>query len=653
MASLFTSTPLKKPRKRAFNLSNTSYYTTEFGRLTPANILECIPGDVFRGSGKRLVRFSPMLAPAMGNVRVVTHSFFVPERIVNPLFQDFITGYYERLENGEIKFGTRPNLLFHITVSNSSSSDIGFSYVFGPNRNKFLLDHLGLQLGDLSQASAAASIDVPDDFNLSPVLAFWKIYFDYYVNENIGYKLPVTDSAVSTSVVFNYDEFLDAIMCQYYLDGSTVISDGSLAEYLDLYKKGEVTTPVRFTLGAVSTLSLFILPNKGWSKDYFTSALPWPQKGPAVEIPFGNNITASGDVIAPEGGLEAGAYFTQATRQLYPPLAGTTQSDTGVKFKKMPDQIRGRDSYSLSVDQYNSSGSKQYEYNDASNPGMFSYAVFNEGSQTGQIDSSTFQIQGLAATLNDLRTSIKMQEWLEKNARGGSRYIEQILSHFGVRSSDARLQRPEYLGGGVSPVVVQDVLQTSATEENSTPLGEMAGYGVASVITPKFRYFCEEHGFILTFDFIQPAATYTRGIDKMFLRKQFYDYFFPEFAHLGEQPIANKELAAYSLSNVDDSYDPDGTFGYQSRYAEYKHRRSRVHGDFLNSDMKSWIFGLRTITPSNAKLNADLIYIDPKLEQSLNSAFPVIDGQYDHLLVECSNVVHALRPMPKYGVPYF
>lgn len=596
-----------------------------------------------------------MLAPAMGNVRVFTHSFFVPERIVNPLFQDFITGYYERLENGEIKFGTRPNLLFHITVSNSSSSDIGFSYVFGPNRNKFLLDHLGLQLGDLSQSSAASSIDVPDDFNLSPVLAFWKIYFDYYVNENIGYKLPVTDSAVSTSVVFNYDEFLDAIMCQYYLDGSTVISDGSLAEYLDLYKKGEVTTPVRFTLGAVSTLSLFILPNKGWSKDYFTSALPWPQKGPAVEIPFGNNITASGDVVGSGEYLQGRLSYTNLNSTYRPPLVGTSESDTGVKFTRSSlSGPSGASSFSMNVDMYNSStGEKAFDYNNSGNIPLAPFSHLDPDTTIGNINPSSFQIQGLAATLNDLRTSIKMQEWLEKNARGGSRYIEQILSHFGVRSSDARLQRPEYLGGGVSPVVVQDVLQTSATEENSTPLGEMAGYGVASVITPKFRYFCEEHGFIITFDFIQPAATYTRGVDKMFLRKQFYDYFFPEFAHLGEQPIANKELASYSLSNSDDSYDPDGTFGYQSRYAEYKHRRSHVHGDFLNSDMKSWIFGLRTITPANAKLNADLIYIDPKLEQSLNSVFPVIDGQYDHLLVECSNVVNSLRPMPKYGVPYF
>ena len=166
-----------------------------------------------------------------------------------------------------------------------------------------------------------------------------------------------------------------------------------------------------------------------------------------------------------------------------------------------------------------------------------------------------------AASINDLRTAFKVQEWLELNARAGTRYSEQLRAHFGVISDDARLQRPEYIGGSSSPVVIGEVLQTSQTD--TTPLGEMGGRAISSGMGMTDAYYAKEHGWIIGVVSIMPEALYMQGLPRKLSRLDKFDYYFPMFAHLGEQAVKNKEIF-YSGNVVTN----DETFGYQSRYAE-------------------------------------------------------------------------------------
>ena len=197
--------------------------------------------------------------------------------------------------------------------------------------------------------------------------------------------------------------------------------------------------------------------------------------------------------------------------------------------------------------------------------------------------------EATSATINDLRKAFKLQEWIEKNARAGSRYVESILAHFGVRSSDARLQRPEFLGGGMSPVMISEVLQTSETS-GTTPQGNMSGHGLNLGKNHSFSRFFEEHGYIIGIVSVMPKTAYQQGIPKHFSKFDKFDYFWPEFQHIGEQEILNKEILANHVA-------PDDVFGYIPRYAEYKYNPSTVHGDFKKT-LDFWHLG-KIFDPNN------------------------------------------------------
>ena len=246
-------------------------------------------------------------------------------------------------------------------------------------------------------------------------------------------------------------------------------------------------------------------------------------------------------------------------------------------------------------------------------------------------------VDEMGVNINDLRTSNALQRWFERNARGGSRYIEQILSHFGVRSSDARLQRPQFLGGGRMPISVSEVLQTSSTDETS-PQANMAGHGISAGINNGFKHYFEEHGYIIGIMSITPRSGYQQGIPKDFTKFDNMDFYFPEFAHLSEQEIKNKELF---VSN-DAAYN-EGTFGYTPRYAEYKYKASEAHGDF-RGNLSFW--HLNRIFEDRPNLNTTFVECNPS-----NRVFATSETDDDKFWVQTYQDVRALRLMPKYGTP--
>ncbi len=348
--------------------------------------------------------------------------------------------------------------------------------------------------------------------------------------------------------------------------------------------------------------TLMQLRNRAWGHDYFTSALPWTQKGPEATIPLGTTADIN-----------------------FQPL-GASAPD--VTMKQYDGTIAASGNTVIST-----------------NTAQTKNSLINSGNNNDVImDNSPFLVADLstatASSINDLRQAFRLQEWLEKNARGGSRYIEVIKSHFGVTSSDARLQRPEYLGGGKSPVSISEVLQTSETGvalEDSTPQGNMAGHGVNVGGGNNFSYYAQEHGYIIGLMSIMPKTAYFQGLPKHFRKFDKFDYYFPSFAHLGEQPILNEEL--YLTTTASDQQ----TFGYTPRYAEYKHMLSSVHGEFKDT-LRFWHMA-REFENAPA-LNADFINCDPT-----KRIFAVELQESETIYAHIFHDLKAKRLMPYFGTP--
>jgi len=260
-------------------------------------------------------------------------------------------------------------------------------------------------------------------------------------------------------------------------------------------------------------------------------------------------------------------------------------------------------------------------------------------SRIENIDEVT--IDNVNTTINDLRRSIKLQEWLEKNARGGGRYTEQIRSHFGVVSSDARLQRPEYLGGGKQPVVISEVLSTfQAADGDGEPQGNMAGHGISVGNSNGFTYRAEEHGVVIGIISVLPRTTYQQGIDRMWIRDDKFKYLWPSFGQLGEQEITNVELYMDYFNGPENN---SAVFGYQSRYSEYKNQPSRVSGVFRDS-LAYWHMG--RIFNSQPSLDAGFVSADPTTR-----IFAVEDPNVEHLYCQMYHNFSAIRPLPYFGTP--
>jgi hypothetical protein len=359
--------------------------------------------------------------------------------------------------------------------------------------------------------------------------------------------------------------------------------------YNEYYRDQNLVAPVDYQLiagnqynkGDAFQKGLVTMRKRAWEHDYFTSSLPFAQKGAAVDIPIG---LVEGD------------------------LPVYLNSSNGTSLNGTPSSVN----------------------------------VAAQGGRTDvpadslYADTSNAEIE--PTTINDLRRAFRLQEWLEKNARGGTRYIESILSHFGVRSSDARLQRPEYITGVKTPVVISEVLNTTG-EDGGLPQGNMAGHALSISSGKSGSYYCEEHGYIIGIMSVMPKTAYQQGIPKTFLKNDTLDYYFPSFANIGEQPVTNNELYAYTSSSND-------TFGYVPRYAEYKYMPSRVAGEFRTT-LDYWHLG--RIFATQPALNSTFIECNP---DDTTRIFAVEDGT-DPLYCHVYNKIQAVRPMPKYGTPSF
>lgn len=395
------------------------------------------------------------------------------------------------------------------------------------NRDQFLA-------GKLPDYMGVPPVDpaLPFEYNLEisalPFRAYQMIYNEYYRDQNLTDELAITDS-------------------------SSVLAP-----------EHAILTTMR---------------KRAWEKDYFTSCLPWAQRGADTMLP--NSVI-----------------YKQPT-ELYTTAGHAIPANGDIK---------------------NNLGNLQ--------------------SATSQ-DIVAENIDGINITVNDLRRSLAVQKWLEKAARGGYRYVEKVLQYFGVTVPDYRVQRPEYLGGGKSPVVISEVLNTTGTA--TAAQGEMSGHGISVGQHHAFDKFFFEHGYVIGIMSVLPRTCYEQGIDRAYLKFDKYDYYWPDFAHLGEQEVENRELYMPYHQIQQAGHLPQDTFGYQSRYSEYKFKNSSVHGDF-HGNLDHWTMSRKfSAAPS---LNQAFIESDPT-----HRIFAVETPTIHKLYVQLYNDVKAIRPMPVFGEP--
>jgi hypothetical protein len=430
-------------------------------------------------------------------------------------------------------------------------------------------------------------------------------------SDSISYVIPqITSPAGGYAVGSLFDHF--GLPTAGQITGSNTVTHNALPLraynliYNEWFRDENLQNSVVVNTGdSGDDVSDYTMVRRGKRKDYFTGALPWPQKGDSVALPLGTTapVLSNGSV---------------------PRIQGTTSGTSG--------------GFTIDV----GTGIKPFN---AISPGG---ASFTNGETLKWTDTTGLYADlsdATAATINQLRQSFQIQKLLERDARGGTRYTELLRAHFGVTPQDYRLQRPEYIGGGSTYVNVNPVAQTSATSISggATPLGNLAAMGTALAQGHGFTYHAQEHGYIIGLVNVRADLTYQQGLPKMWSRETRYDFYFPVFAHLGEQAVLNKEIYVTGTSTDDD------VFGYQERWAEYRYKPSQITGLFKSTSagtIDPWHYAQKfTSLPT---LNSTFIQETPPIDRT-TAVGSAANGQ--QFLMDAFFDCKMARPMPMYSVP--
>lgn len=558
----FSDAPAMYMRRTKFDRSHVYKTTFDSGKLIPVFVDEVLPGDTTRMSVNYFARLATPVKPIMDNIYLDWFFFFVPNRLVWEHWQNFC---FEQEDPDDSTDYVIPTVT---AAGNSDNAYVGS-----------LWDYFGLPVNTANNLSGISAL---------PFRGVYLIWNEWFRDEN--------------------------------LQKSVKIQKGDTNEVLNSARSSEQPSWV-FT-SDTNIVPGLACPPRGKRHDYFTSALPWTQKGPGVSIGLAGTAT----LVDPS---PVSGYFVQ---QADDRLGAAQLAESG----GVDETFVGNGTLSYST------GGRSVAIAGHAAPSSLGTATV-----TAQPGSSWLSKNAYADldssdifTINSLRTAFQMQKFYERLARGGSRYTEVLRSFFGVVSPDARLQRPEFLGSFTKMVNVNPIAQTSATDSTS-PQGNLSAYGVTAAKFHGFTKSFVEHGYIFGFVCARADLTYQQGINKMWLRSTVYDFYWPTFAHLGEQAIELREIYAQG-SEADTT-----VFGYQERYAEYRYKPSQITGKFrssvVNGSLDKW--HLSQFFNNAPTLNEEFIIENPPIERII--AVP----SEPEFLLDIGFRYTTVRPMPMFGTP--
>ena len=582
----FKNIPNIDIKRSTFDLSFTHRTTFNEGELIPIFCKEVLPADTFIVNTSWVIRMNTPIKPVMDNAYMDTYFFYIPNRLAWDHWPEFM---------GENKTGAWDEDLVEYTIPGS----------YGTFNNGTIADHMGIPTG--------VAIPQEDAVNTIPFRDYVLIYNEWFRNQNLIAPIDVENDIDDTQI-----------------NGSTSPALGNVAPF------------------KVAKLH-----------DYFTSGLPGPQKGEPVKLALGESapVIGNGTAIGLETGIENAS---NNTKQIWNITTGELKKINGetvinglVDGPNQPnnnfvgtwgDYLK-KDGTSTPFTQGSPGKSDPIQNSDLQGATLSNLYQRRLGLTTtpqysGMIADLT---QATAINVNDIRLSFAIQRQEEKDARGGSRYIEIIKTNFGVTSQDARQQRPEYLGGSRNPINMMQVLQTSEGTENS-PQGNTAAFSNTVGIQKSFKKSFTEHGWIIGLACIRVENSYQNGLERSFSRKRRYDYYLPGFANIGEQAILNKEI--FMSNNT--TQNNEG-FAYQEAWAEYRYSPNYITGQLranANKNGNIWHYGLNfeTLPTLSQEFNDEST---APIDQTLS----VTSELADQFTADFYFDFKATRPMPVYSIP--